>query len=161
MKITEVSVNSDVGASKQKVGYVCDNSTHTVGQARGFTYCKLLQLGLLRNLHNHTAQRWWEGEGGREGVGRKGVGRKGGREGGREGEWEGGREVGREGDREGRGGDREVRREVGEMTHLWGTCTCNYSGTSLIQTPSGQKKVSLLVRCPDLSSCHAHKQECS
>ena len=27
--------------------------------------------------------------------------------------------------------------------------TCTYSGTSLIRTPLGQKKVSLLVRCPD------------
>ena len=55
----------------------------------------------------------------------------GGREGGREGEREGGRE-GREGRREGRADrGREGGRE--RLTHL------------------GQKKVSLLVRCPDFA----------
>ena len=29
---------------------------------------------------------------------------------------------------------------------------------SLIQTPLGQKKVSLLVRCPDFRGCNVHKQ---
>ena len=33
-----------------------------------------------------------------------------------------------------------------------------YSGTSLIRTPLGQKKVSLLVRCPDFRVCNVHKQ---
>ena len=33
-----------------------------------------------------------------------------------------------------------------------------YSGTSLIRTPLGQKKVSLLVRCPDFRGCNVHKQ---
>ena len=33
-----------------------------------------------------------------------------------------------------------------------------YSGTSLIRTPLGQKKVSLLVRCPDSRGCNVHKQ---
>ena len=32
------------------------------------------------------------------------------------------------------------------------------SGTSLIQTPLGQKKVTLLVRCPDFRGCIVHKQ---
>ena len=34
----------------------------------------------------------------------------------------------------------------------------NYSGTSLIRTSLGQKKVSLLVRCPDFRGCNVHKQ---
>ena len=34
-----------------------------------------------------------------------------------------------------------------------------YSGTSLIRTPLGQTKVSLLVRCPDFRGCDVHKQE--
>ena len=34
----------------------------------------------------------------------------------------------------------------------------HYSGTSLIRTPLGQKKVSLLVRCPDFRECNVHKQ---
>ena len=33
-----------------------------------------------------------------------------------------------------------------------------YRGTSLIQTPLGQMKVSLLVRCPDFRGCNAHMQ---
>ena len=33
-----------------------------------------------------------------------------------------------------------------------------YSGTSLIWTPLGQKKVSLLVRCPDFTGFNVHKQ---
>ena len=33
-----------------------------------------------------------------------------------------------------------------------------YSGTSLIWTPLGQKKVSLLVRCLDFRGCNVHKQ---
>ena len=32
------------------------------------------------------------------------------------------------------------------------------SGTSLIWTPLGQKKVSSLVRCPDFRGCNVHKQ---
>ena len=34
----------------------------------------------------------------------------------------------------------------------------NYSGTSLIRTLLGQKKVSLLVRCSDFKGCKVHKQ---
>ena len=37
-------------------------------------------------------------------------------------------------------------------------CMTLYSGTSLIRTPLGQKKVSLLVRCPDFRGCNVHKQ---
>ena len=37
-------------------------------------------------------------------------------------------------------------------------CITQYSGTSLIRTPLGQKKVSLLVRCPDFRGCNVHKQ---
>ena len=33
-----------------------------------------------------------------------------------------------------------------------------YSGTPLIRTPLGEKKVSLLVRCPDFRGCNVHKQ---
>ena len=33
-----------------------------------------------------------------------------------------------------------------------------YSGTSLIRTPLGQKKLSLLVRCPDFRGCNVDKQ---
>ena len=34
-----------------------------------------------------------------------------------------------------------------------------YSGTSLIRTSLRQKKVSLLVRCPDFRGCNVHKQD--
>ena len=33
-----------------------------------------------------------------------------------------------------------------------------HSGTPLIRTPLGQKKVSSLVRCPDFRGCNVHKQ---
>ena len=35
---------------------------------------------------------------------------------------------------------------------------CYGCGTSLMWTPLGQKKVSLLVRCPDFRGCNVHKQ---
>ena len=35
-----------------------------------------------------------------------------------------------------------------------------YSGTSLIRTHLGQKKVSLLVRCPDFRGCNVHTVWC-
>ena len=45
------------------------------------------------------------------------------------------------------------------LGHYILTCmSCIYSGTFLIWTPLGQKKVSLLVRCPDVRGCNVHKQ---
>ena len=41
------------------------------------------------------------------------------------------------------------------MTILWGVGV--YNETSLIRTPLGKKKVSLLVRCPDFRGCNVHK----
>ena len=65
--------------------------------------------------------------------------------------------------------NQSLRKEVKRLCvvccgRAWSICgppwSLIYSGTSLIQTPLGQKKVSLLVRCPDFRGCkvHVHKQ---